>query len=92
QTIHGLDASIPLGLIFETRAGLSLWPRLPVMYVIPHYKLLSKSLIDQIRAADKKMLVWTVNLSADMKRFSKWGVDGIISDHPKRLVRALGRP
>jgi glycerophosphoryl diester phosphodiesterase len=35
-------------------------------------------------------LVWTVNATVDMKRFSKWGVDGIISDHPKRLVRALG--
>jgi glycerophosphoryl diester phosphodiesterase len=45
-----------------------------------------------MKAAGKKMLVWTVNASVDMKRFSKWGVDGVISDYPKRLVRALGGP
>jgi len=59
--------------------------------VIPHHKLVGKRLIDEIKAAGKKIFVWTVNTTVDMKRFSKWGVDGIISDHPKRLVRALGR-
>jgi glycerophosphoryl diester phosphodiesterase len=91
QTVHDLDASIPLGLICETRAELSLWPQLPVRFVIPHYKLARKSLIDEIKAAGKKVMVWTVNVSIEMRRFSKWGVDGIISDHPRRLARALGR-
>jgi glycerophosphoryl diester phosphodiesterase len=91
QAVHDLDANIPLGLICETQAELRRWSRLPVAYVIPHYKLIRKSLIEEIKAAHKKILVWTVNATADMKRFSKWGADGIISDHPKRLVRALGR-
>ncbi|MGB2836938.1 MAG: glycerophosphodiester phosphodiesterase family protein, partial [Candidatus Sulfotelmatobacter sp.] len=77
--------------ICETQAELSLWQRLPVQYVIPHRKLVRKMLIDEIKAARKKILVWTVNATVDMKRISKWGVEGIISDHPKRLVRALGR-
>jgi glycerophosphoryl diester phosphodiesterase len=38
------------------------------------------------------MLVWTVNIPADMKRFSKWGVDGIIADNPKRLARTFVSP
>jgi glycerophosphoryl diester phosphodiesterase len=50
-----------------------------------------KSLIDEIKAAGRKILVWTVNATVDMKRFSKWGVDGIISDQPSRLARVLGR-
>jgi glycerophosphoryl diester phosphodiesterase len=91
ENIHGLDPAIPLGLICETRSEFSLWPRFPVECVIPHYKLVGQELIANIKRADKKILVWTVNLTADMKRFSKWGVDGIISDHPKRLARALGR-
>jgi glycerophosphoryl diester phosphodiesterase len=91
RTLHDLEGSIPLGLICETQAELSLWPKLPVGYVIPHHKLVRKSLIDEIQAAGKKILVWTVNATVDMKRFSKWGVDAIISDHPKRLARALGR-
>jgi glycerophosphoryl diester phosphodiesterase len=91
QAIHDLDRTIPLGLICETRAEFRLWPELPVEYVIPHHKLVGQSLIQEIKVAGKKILVWTVNASADMKRLSKWGVDGIISDHPKRMVRFLGR-
>jgi glycerophosphoryl diester phosphodiesterase len=91
KVIHDLDVTIPLGLICETRAEFRRWPQLPLEYVIPHYKLLRQSLIHEIKAAGKKVLVWTVNATVDMKRFSKWGVDGIVSDHPKRLARALGR-
>jgi glycerophosphoryl diester phosphodiesterase len=91
QIMHGLDATLPLGLICGTRAEFSRWPQLPVEYVIPHYKLVRRDLIAEIKATGRKVLVWTVNVSADMRRFSKWGVDGIISDHPKRLALALGR-
>jgi glycerophosphoryl diester phosphodiesterase len=92
QTIHARDATLPLGLICETRTEFIRWAHLPVDYVIPHHKLLSQNLVAEMKAAGKKMLVWTVNASVDMKRFSKWGVDGVISDYPKRLVRALGGP
>ncbi len=91
QTIHGIDASIPLGLICETGAELNPWPELPAGHVILHYKLLRQDLFTQLKAAGKKILVWTVNVPADMKRFSKWGVDGIISDSPERLARTLGQ-
>jgi glycerophosphoryl diester phosphodiesterase len=91
QAIHALDAGVPLGLICETAAEHSLWPELPVEYVIPHYKLVREDLIPTIKAAGKKILVWTVNVPADIKRFTKWGVDGIISDRPGRLALTLGR-
>jgi len=91
RAIHDLDKTIPLGLICETRAEFRRWPQLPAEYVIGHHKLVSQSLIHEIKAAGKKILVWTVNASADMKRLSKWGVDGIISDYPKRMARSLGR-
>src|SRR5579863_7420479 len=39
QTIHGLDATLPLGLICETRVQLSRWRELPVEFVIPHFAL-----------------------------------------------------
>jgi glycerophosphoryl diester phosphodiesterase len=92
QTIHARDATLPLGLICETRAEFIRWAHLPVDYVIPHHKLLSQNLVAEMKAAGKKLLVWTVNASVDMKRFSKWGVDGVVSDYPKRLVRSLGGP
>jgi glycerophosphoryl diester phosphodiesterase len=90
ETIYGLDAGVPLGLICETRTQLDLWRQLPTAYVIPHYRLVRQDLIGEIKAAGKKILVWTVNAPADMKRLARQGVDGIISDHPKRLALALG--
>ncbi len=89
-SIHDLDTTIPLGLICETGSQLSLWRQAPVAYVIPHCKLVRQALISEIRTAGKKILVWTVNVPADMKRFSKWGVDGIISDDPRQLAVTLG--
>ncbi|MGD0570616.1 MAG: glycerophosphodiester phosphodiesterase [Candidatus Sulfotelmatobacter sp.] len=91
QTLHGLDSAIPLGLICETEAQFSRWPRLPVKYVIPHHKLLRRNVISKIKDAGNKVIVWTVNSPAGMKRFADWRVDGIISDHPKRLALTLGR-
>lgn len=89
QTIHVVDASIPLGLICETRVQFNRWQELPVEYVIPHCTLVRRELIDEIKAAGKKILVWTVNVPGDMKRFSQWGVDGIISDDPGLLGLSL---
>jgi glycerophosphoryl diester phosphodiesterase len=91
QTLHEIDAAIPLGLICETQAQFTLWPNLPIEYVIPHHNLVRQSFIPKIKAAGKKILVWTVNVPDDIKRFSAWGVDGIISDHPKRLALTVGR-
>lgn len=86
RTIRSMDSAIPLGLICETRAEFSRWPELLVEYVIPHYTLLPQDLIFEIKAAHKKILVWTVNAPTDMKRLAQWGVDGIISDSPERLA------
>jgi glycerophosphoryl diester phosphodiesterase len=91
QTIHGTDATIPLGLICETREELIRWIDLPVEYVISHYKLLRQSLIAEMKDAVRKIFVWTVNSPDDMKRFSEWGVDGVITDNPKLLLSSLLR-
>ncbi len=86
QAVDELDTTIPLGLICETRAQCGRWPELPVEYVIPHRTLVREDLIAEIKAAGKKLFVWTVNLPEDMKRFAQWGVDGIVSDDPKLLA------
>ncbi len=66
-------ATIPLGLICETQAEFSLWPTLPVEYVIPHHKLVRKNLIDEIKDAGKKILVWTVNATVGHEAFFEMG-------------------
>jgi glycerophosphoryl diester phosphodiesterase len=89
RTIYGMDATIPLGLICETRAQFGLWSKLPVQYVVPQQKLVRQNVITRIKDSGKKLYVWTVNSTTDIRRLAEHGVDGIISDHPKRLARAL---
>ena len=88
QAINGMDPILPLGLICETREELIHWTELPVEYLIPHYRLLGQDLIAESKDASRKVFVWTVNAVDDMRRFSEWGVDGIISDNPKLLLRS----
>jgi glycerophosphoryl diester phosphodiesterase len=89
QAIDAENPGIPLGLICETSAQLRAWRRLPVEYVIPHYKLVDEALIGEFKDTGKKILVWTVNAPADMRRFVKCGVDGIISDNTSLLCRTV---
>ena len=89
EAIHAENSGIPLGLICETNAQLRAWSRLPVEYVIPHYKLVDRSLNRQLKDAGKKILVWTVNSFALMQRFAKYGVGGIISDNTSLLCRPV---
>jgi len=43
------------------------------------------------QARNMEVHVWTVNEIDDMQRFLDLGVDGIITDHPDRLMDLLGR-
>jgi len=90
KSIRALNASIPLGLICESKTQLRLWNELPVQWVIPHLELAEPELIRKIKGAGKKVIVWTVNDPADMQRFAEYGVDGIISDDTGLLCRTLG--
>jgi glycerophosphoryl diester phosphodiesterase len=89
RSVRADNASIPLGLICETDAELRLWNRLPIEFVIPHYKLVDEGLLRQFNDASRKILVWTVNTPSVMQRFAEFGIDGIISDDTALLCRTL---
>jgi glycerophosphoryl diester phosphodiesterase len=87
ESVRSIDGKIPLGLICESQLQFKRWNQLPVEYLMLHRKLAEKKFVGDLKSAGKKIFVWTVNLPAEMKRFTKFGVDGIISDHPKLLVQ-----
>lgn len=89
RAIRAEDNHVPLGLICETRAEILRFKDLPVEFVIPHQKLATAALLDQLHEAGKGVFVWTVNNPASMLRFRDLGVDGIISDDPELLCRVL---
>ena len=51
-----------------------------------------EELVQDIQAAGRKILAWTVNDKRSMVRLAGWGIDGVISDDTQLLVALCGRP
>jgi len=56
-----------------------------------HTLLGSAAELRALQARGLRVIPWTVNDPADLARLVAWGVDGLISDYPDRLLRLLGR-
>jgi glycerophosphoryl diester phosphodiesterase len=108
RAVHGLDASVQLGLLCEKRNQLPVERRasrsagrpgtpappseLPVAWVIPHLDLVDQALVKEFHASGKKVMVWTVNRAKDIRRFSDWGVDAIIADDTGLVAQVVRVP
>ncbi len=91
SAIHALDLSIPLGLICGKTHEFAAWPELPIDYVMPRHTLVTRKLVNDLHAAGKRVIVWTVNSERDMRNMAEYNVDGILSDDTILLCRALPR-
>lgn len=81
---------------FLSRARLSRLFRSPAKaFMIPEtfgrLHVVTPCFIQQAHARGLQVHVWTVNQEADMRRLIDWGVDGIITDYPGRLMALLNR-
>jgi glycerophosphoryl diester phosphodiesterase len=56
-------------------------------YWSPNYLDLTEKLVVEAHGLGLRVIPWTVNDPADMRRIVEWGVDGMISDRPD-LLRA----
>lgn len=83
------SARIQAGIICDKPKQLAGWRGLTVEYVIPHYSLITRKLVNEVHSAGKKLLTWTVNDRNTMLRLADWGVDGIISDDTQLLVETF---
>jgi glycerophosphoryl diester phosphodiesterase len=84
------SGSVVLGIICDKPNQLARWKELSVQYVIPHYSLITRELVNEVHQAGRSLLAWTVNDKDSMLRLRDWSVDGIISDDTELLVRTLG--
>lgn len=85
------ERGLVTGFICDTSRELARWPGLPGGYVIPHYKLVSRQLVEEIHAGGRKVLMWTVNDARQMRRLAEWGADAIISDDTALLARTFAK-
>jgi len=56
----------------------------------PYSGDLTRETVREAQALGLKVVVWTVNEPAGMRRMIEWGVDGIISDRPDLLRQVAG--
>ena len=52
---------------------------------------LTREKVDKIRKEGLTLNVYTVNSEEELEQFVRWGVDGIITNYPDRLIRILGK-
>lgn len=89
RELYEMDDSLALGTLSQSLWQLRRWDRLPARYVAPKYRLLSRRLIEEVHAADKLVITWTVNEPKHILRAVELGVDGIISDDTRLLVKTV---
>ena len=52
----------------------------------------SRRVVRRVHRHGWKLFVWTVNREAEMRKLARWGVDGIITNHPDRAKSCLAEP
>jgi glycerophosphoryl diester phosphodiesterase len=87
--LRARSATVVTGIICQKASQLMRWRELPVQYVIVHYSLLNRRLINLIHDVGRKVLAWTVNDAKSMVRLANWGIDGIISDDTQLLAQTF---
>ena len=79
-----LVSSEPPGVLHAAQAlGVSVYS--------PDYRGLREGLVKELQAGGVRVLPWTVDDEAVMRRLIAWGVDGLITDNPDILLGVLGR-
>ena len=57
--------------------------------ILPHWAQTTPTLVEEAHSKDLAVYPWVVNHEEWMERFDKMGVDGVITDHPDRLLQLL---
>ena len=53
----------------------------------PHYKDVNEDLVKLIQNQNMKIIPWTVNKRKYIRELIDFGVDGVISDYPQKVLR-----
>jgi glycerophosphoryl diester phosphodiesterase len=89
QALRRSNPDIALALLIENNltpeANLDLLGFIPEIYS-PDYALVDEELVAFCKSKDMKLIPWTVNDAAEMKKLISMGVDGIISDYPDKFA------
>lgn len=57
----------------------------------PHISNVSREQVQRVHRLKRRVHVWTANLPEDVIKLKEWNVDGIFTDDPSAVLKALGR-
>ncbi|MDD2922982.1 MAG: glycerophosphodiester phosphodiesterase family protein [Anaerolineales bacterium] len=57
----------------------------------PHISITSKEKILRVHRLGRRVHTWTVNTAEEALKLQEWGVDGMFTDDPQVILKALGR-
>ncbi len=88
RTIRELDGNIRLAaLTTGGEAKLAVYAAYQFNIWSPNQRDVTAELIADAHEEGLQVIPWTVNETNDMQKLIDWGVDGIITDYPDRLLR-----
>jgi glycerophosphoryl diester phosphodiesterase len=91
ERIREKNPRIPVALIYSKpwSSPQEVTGKRPIHALSCRDTVLTQNNNTQARQKGMKVLVWTVNTEEHMEHFLNMGVDGIITNHPDRLIRIL---
>ena len=90
QAVHELLPGVQLGYIYNRTQDEEARHHAPIDVVIPQFRLASRELIEGVHDEGIEVWAWTVNDDAEIARLLRLGVDGLITDYPEKVIKAIG--
>ena len=92
EEFKALMPEVPRGALFKSQVLYinEYLKKLSIKTLITNFEFINKSRVDELHHAGRKVMVYTVNNESDILRMADMGVDGIITNYPKKARRLLG--
>jgi len=92
--IRRLEPHLSTGLLIHHTAPAHVGMLLDAVqadFYCPDYRFVDAEIVKRVHEAERRIIAYTVNEPNDWRRLIDWGVDGITTDYPDRLLAWIGR-
>lgn len=87
--VHELYPEIELAFIYNRTQDEKSRHNCPIDVVKPQFRLTSRELIKEIHDEGLRVIPWTVNEEAEIRRLVNLNVDGLIGDYPEKICGVI---
>lgn len=88
RAVRALDPAMPRAILLNMRHDYARVVSTSTATILsPRYPTLRAGDVPRLHHEGVRVIPWTVNKPAHICRLIRWGVDGIISDYPERVLK-----